>query len=244
MNTKCDVMKTLLILTGPQGAGNHLFSKVFALHPAVSGWSALLDQYWIGHDNEPFADCWADPKLLLTRDFSSHDYWVTSISCPYMDNGIEITPKYRQFVETAKGLGIRVIVAVIGRDQNILKSQQKRVRDNVSLVNFTRGMRYLTSLSPIFISQELLYLYRHDYLVDLSTQLEFPVDSYNKKLKDILKDDANTKYIKSVGRQRLDLVVDRVSKRTSRLRSLLTRVFLRQHETDEEFTIRMLKNTP
>ena len=234
-------MTTLLILTGPQGSGNHLFSKVFALHPAVSGWGALLDQYWIGHDQEPFADCWRDPELLKTKDWSSRQYWVTSISGPYVDNGVVTTPKYKQFIDTAKSLGIKVVIAVIGRDQNILQFQQERVRGRSSIRSFTRCMPYLLTLNPVFISQELLYLYRGDYLSDLSLQLEFPVDSYNKKLKDILANDANAKYIKSAARQKLDLVVERVSKRSS-IGSILSRIFLRQNETDEEFTRRILKD--
>jgi hypothetical protein len=46
-------MKKLLIITGPQGSGNHMWSKILALHPAVNGWSALLEEYWIPHDREP-----------------------------------------------------------------------------------------------------------------------------------------------------------------------------------------------
>ena len=234
-------MTTLLILTGPQGSGNHLFSKVFALHPAVSGWGALLDQYWIGHDQEPFADCWRNPELLLTKDFSTHEYWVTSISCPYVDNGVVSTPKYKQFVEIATMLGIKVIVAIIGRDQNILKFQQRRVRNKISVLHFIRSLAYLTSLKPVFISKELLYLYRGAYLSDLSTQLGFPIGAGDKRLKGILKVDTNTKYIKSAPRQKLDAVVWRVSKMNS-IKSILARIFLRQTETDEEFTRRILKD--
>ena len=231
-------MTTLLILTGPQGSGNHLFSKVFALHSAVAGWSALLDQYWIGHDHEPFADCWRDPELLKTKDWSSHEYWVTSISCPHVDNGTVSIPKYQQFIESATNLGIKVVVAIIGRDQTILKLQQKRVRDNVSLCNFTNSMPYLSTLNPVFVSQELLYLYKEHYLAALASQLEFPVDVHNERLAEILKNDANTKYVKSAGRQKLDLIVRRISKMPP---SLLTWLFLRKHETDEEFTIRIMK---
>ena len=28
----------MLIVTGPQGSGNHLFAKLFNLHPEVYGW--------------------------------------------------------------------------------------------------------------------------------------------------------------------------------------------------------------
>ena len=39
-------MKTLAVLTGPQGSGNHLWSKIFSLHEDVFGWKSLLDNYW------------------------------------------------------------------------------------------------------------------------------------------------------------------------------------------------------
>ena len=41
--------KKMLVLTGPQGAGNHLWSKIFSLHPKVYGWKTLLDNYWEAH---------------------------------------------------------------------------------------------------------------------------------------------------------------------------------------------------
>jgi hypothetical protein len=90
-------MKQLLIVTGPQGSGNHLFSKVFALHPDVYGWDKLLDTYWIAHKDEPFADYWNRPELLKTFDWSQSDYYVTSISCPYQNVDVTAIPKYEQF---------------------------------------------------------------------------------------------------------------------------------------------------
>ena len=42
----------LLIVTGPQGSGNHLFAKLFNLHPDVYGLN--MTRYWQGHDTEPF----------------------------------------------------------------------------------------------------------------------------------------------------------------------------------------------
>lgn len=70
-------MKNILILTGPQGSGNHMWSKIFALHPSVYGWQELVDEFWIGHDHEPFAQCWADHTQLDNFDWSKSDYYVT-----------------------------------------------------------------------------------------------------------------------------------------------------------------------
>ena len=52
----------LLIITGPQGSGNHLFSKLFNLHPDVYGWD--MEKYWVGHHTEPFSEYWTDPSKL------------------------------------------------------------------------------------------------------------------------------------------------------------------------------------
>ena len=202
-------MKTLLIITGPQGSGNHVFSKIFALHPGVVGWSALLNEYWIGHDQEPFAEAWHNPVLL--KDVLFDKYAVTSISAPYAYNGITTIPNYKEFVDEAYKLGYAVKVAIIGRDKNILKHQQLRVRDRVSLQDFESQLPYLNSLNPVYISQELLYLYKAYYLQSISTLLNFPIDTNNNAINSILSDDANTKYLNACNRQELDYVVRKVS---------------------------------
>ena len=204
-------MKTMLIVTGPQGSGNHVFSKVFALHKQVYGWKELLNQYWIAHDHEPFASCWNNPEELKLMNFDSMDYYVTSISCPYANKGVVTIPNYEKFVNTLKELGIQVKVAIIGRDQNILKHQQLRVRERHSYVDFEKQLPYLLSLNPTFISQELLYLYKQDYLKTLSEQLNFPIDYQNDKIKEILKKDANSKYFVQIEKTELDLLARHVS---------------------------------
>lgn len=202
-------MKTLLIITGPQGSGNHLFSKIFALHPEVFGWSALLDEYWIGHDQEPFAEAWFNPTLLKNIEFN--EYAVTSISAPYAYKGITTIPNYKEFVNEATRLGYTVKIAIIGRDKNILKHQQLRVRDRVSLQDFESQLPYLNSLNPVYISQELLYLYSVYYLQNISTLLNFPINTDSDKIRQILENDANTKYMVPVIRQKLDIIVRKVS---------------------------------
>ena len=64
-----------------------MWSKIFAVNPDVYGWQALDNEYWIGHDQEPFAECWANPEKLDKFDWSQSDYYVTSTSIPYMNNG-------------------------------------------------------------------------------------------------------------------------------------------------------------
>lgn len=190
--------KTLLILTGPQGSGNHLWSKIFALHPDVSGWHALLHEYWIGHDQEPFADCWANPELLAQRDWSPCDHYVTSISTPYMLNGERTVPNIVRFAATAMGLGIKVKIAIIGRDRNILNYQESRVRGEPTYDIAQKEYEKLRTWSPVFLSYELLHLYGDLYLQQISKQLEFPIDFDHPGLNNILVDDTNSKYFKPV----------------------------------------------
>ena len=204
-------MKEMLIITGPQGSGNHVFSKIFALHKQVYGWRELLNEYWIAHDYEPFSECWNTPSLIHSIDWSTCDNYVTSISCPYASHGIVTIPKYKQFVETLENFGIKVKIAIIGRDQNILKHQQYRVRDRVSLSDFDEPLEYLMTLDPVFISQELLYLYKGKYLQSLSKQLDFPIAYDDPRVNNILAEDANSKYFKSIERQELDSLVRKVS---------------------------------
>jgi len=204
-------MKQFLIVTGPQGSGNHLFSKIFALHNDVYGWDKLLDTYWIAHKDEPFADHWNNPELLKSFDWTQSDYYVTSISCPYHDVDVPVIPDYQQFIDTLQELNIQVKVAVIGRDQNILKSQQQRVRNRVSLNEFLERLNYLDTLDPVYLSQELLYLYKENYVANIARLLDFPVNISDIRLIEILKQDANSKYIKNIEIQELDKYVRKVS---------------------------------
>jgi len=205
-------MKTMLIITGPQGSGNHVFSKIFALNKQVYGWKDLLNQYWIAHDFEPFSECWNEPTLLNSIDWTSMDYYCTSISCPYSNQGVVTIPKYQKFVAMLTQLGINVKVAIIGRDQTVLKYQQERVRDRYSYPDFEKELDYLMTLNPIFISQELLYLYKHRYIKSLGDQLNFPVSYDDSRIEEILKSDANSKYFTQIERTELDYITRKVSK--------------------------------
>jgi len=202
-------VKTLLIITGPQGSGNHLWSKVFASTSSVYGWQALLDEYWIAHDQEPFAAAWHDPVKLLDIEFQQHA--VTSISCPYAYHGATAVPDYAAFVNQARGLGYDVKIAIIGRDQNVLQHQQTRVRGAASTDHFRHWLPWLCLQDPVFLSTELLYLYGIDYLRTLRQQLTFPIEIEQTQLDEILKQDPNSKYFAAAKEQPLDQYVRTVS---------------------------------
>ena len=191
-------MKTLLIITGPQGSGNHLWSKIFAQHPDVYGWHALLHEYWIGHDQEPFAECWADTEKLKEFDWGRCKYFVTSVSVPYMLNGERTVPDIVRFAACAMGLGIRVKIAIIGRDRNVLEYQETRVRGDVTYDLALKEYEKLRTWAPVFLSYELLHLYGDLYLQQISKQLDFPIDCSATSLADIIKDDTNSKYFQPV----------------------------------------------
>jgi hypothetical protein len=204
-------MKELLIITGPQGSGNHVFSKIFALHKEVYGWKDLLNEYWIAHDYEPFSDCWNMPSLLNAIDWTSMDYYVTSISCPYANQGTVTIPRYKDFINAAQQLGIKIKIAIIGRDQTVLKYQQERIRDRYSYPDFEQQLEYLNTLEPVYLSTELLYLYKDYYLKSLSKILDFPIAYDDPRITEILKQDANVKYFQSISLQELDKTVRKVS---------------------------------
>ena len=124
--------KTLVVLTGPQGSGNHLWSKILSLHQDVFVWKTLLDNYWEAHRfSEPFAEYWRNPETLHKFDWSQSQYYFTSISIPLgiESKGTKWCPNVVQFCTNAKDLGIDTKVLVIGRDQNILRNQQNRIRE-------------------------------------------------------------------------------------------------------------------
>ena len=201
------MMKTLTILTGPQGSGNHLWSKIFSLHEDVYGWKSLLDNYWEAHRySEPFAACWRDPELLSQFDFSSHDHYFTSISVPLgiQSKGTKWCPDIKEFGLKAQDLGMNVKICVIGRDQTILKNQQKRIREESTIRHFYDALKDIQGAfpCPIYLSYELLYLYKQEYLKSLD--LGFPIAWYDKRVNEILEQDANAKYINYVKDNPLD----------------------------------------
>lgn len=202
-------MKQMLVITGPQGSGNHLFSKVFALHEDVYGWKSLLNTYWEGHHHEPFAKYWSNPNLLHDFDWEQSDYYVTSISCPYYKDGIPHIPTYSEFIDIAEEY-CDVEVAIIGRDSNILEYQQERVRGSHTTPLATETFdNILERFDVNYLSQELLYLYKEKYLQTVERQLDFPIAYFDPELDTILANDSNRKYIKRANEYWLDFEVHR-----------------------------------
>jgi hypothetical protein len=201
--------KQMLILTGPQGAGNHLWSKILSIHPEVYGWKSLLDNYWEAHRfAEPFCEYWRNTKLLDTFDWSQSEYYFTSISCPLGIPGSDINPLWMpNIIEFANAVcknGVTVKIAVTGRDQTILNYQQTRVRRESTFHLFTEHMEEF-DITPIFLSYELLYLYKGDYLRSLDrTQMNIPIAWNDPRVNTILEIDANEKYIHSIDTNPLD----------------------------------------
>jgi len=198
-------MAKMLILTGPQGAGNHLWSKVLSLHSEVYGWKTLLDNYWEAHRfAEPFARHWKDNSLLKSFDWSQSEYYFTSISLPLgiIDHDVNPIwmPDVQGFAATVLGCGIEVEIAVVGRDQTILTNQQTRIRTQPTLPLFLDQLSNISN--PTFLSYELLYLYKQDYLKSL--RLNIPVAWDDSRINEILVDDANAKYVHSVDHNELD----------------------------------------
>ena len=195
----------MLILTGPQGAGNHLWSKIFSLHPEVYGWKSLLDNYWEAHRfAEPFCEHWRDHKRLESFNWNQSEYFFTSISLPLGIIGSDINPVWipdvRGFAATVLGQGVEVDIAIVGRDQTILNNQQTRIRTQSTLPMFMAQLPKLWN--PTFLSYELLYLYKQDYLKSL--KLNIPIAWDHPKINEILADDANAKYIHDIEYNELD----------------------------------------
>lgn len=198
-------MAKMLLLTGPQGAGNHLWSKVLSLHPEVYGWKTLLDKYWEAHRfAEPFARYWRDHSLLKSFDWAQSEYYFTSISLPLGIVGHDVNPIWmpdlQGFASTVLDCGVEVEIAVVGRDQTILTNQQTRIRTQPTLPMFLEQLPKICN--PTFLSYELLYLYKQDYLKSL--RLNIPVAWNDSSIGTILENDSNLKYIHYVDEYVLD----------------------------------------
>ena len=199
----------LLIVTGPQGSGNHLWAKVFSMHPSVNGWPMLKDE-WQGHHDEPMNEYWQEPSKLSELELNERNKYVTSISCPYFKNKQPQIPNYADFVKHTKQKFNEVKMCIIGRDRDILEMQQTRVRGEHTtpialeqFKNFDKTMcegigQYVGIENVQYISTELLYLYGGSYLKTLEKNLDFPVAwNHETLIKDYIKKNTNSKYLSS-----------------------------------------------
>jgi hypothetical protein len=200
-------MKKLLIITGPQGSGNHLFSRILSTHPTVGGWKSLLTKYWVPSDEEPFSEYWVYPERLGTKHFEGYDYWLANVSCPFYYDGLRYVPKIKEVAQQARGLGVDVKIGIISRDANINYEQQLRVRKEHT-TPIAQEYYYNTLLTtdfPIhFLSTETLFLHREHYLRYLAKILGFPIDFNNPEIFKFLDQNPNAKYVKHVEEYWLD----------------------------------------
>ena len=200
-------MKRLLIITGPQGSGNHLFSRVLSQHPAVAGWDEMLSNYWVPSDQEPFAEYWVSPEKLEASHFDGQDYHLANVSCPFFFDGVRYVPKIVEVAERAKSFGVDVQVAIIVRDQNINQVQQMRVRKQHT-TPIAQEYYYNTLIPsglPVhFLDHEAFFLHREHYMSWVGKITNFPVETDRDKLSAFITEDANHKYVKYIDKHWLD----------------------------------------
>ena len=199
--------KHLLIVTGPQGSGNHFFSRVLSQHPDVEGWEDLKKEYWVPSDQEPFAEYWVNPNRLTADHFESAEFHLANVSCPFFFDGVRHVPKILEVAERAKSFGVEVEIAIVVRDQNINQLQQLRVRKEHTTP--IAQEYYYNTLMPSnfpvhFISNEALFLHKEHYLKYLERTLQFPIDVKNPDVFKFLSADPNAKYVKHVDEYWLD----------------------------------------
>jgi len=203
-------MKKLLIVTGPQGSGNHLFSRLLSLHPAVEGWTEILDQYWVPSDQEPFAEYWITPELLTPEVFDNKNFYFANVSCPFFFDGVRNIPKILEVAERARSFGVKVEIAIVVRDQNINQLQQLRVRKEhtTPIAQKYYYETLLPSSFPVhFLDHEAFFLHTIHYLKWVSRVLDFPVAHDNPDIMKFITEDANHKYVRAIDTHWLDDVI-------------------------------------
>lgn len=199
--------RKLLIITGPQGSGNHIFSRVFSLHEDVCGWEDLLNHYWVPSDQEPFARYWVEPSVIESDVFDINKFHLANVSVPFFFDGKRYVPKILEVAQRVKSFGIDVEIAIVVRDRNINELQQQRVRKTVTMP-IAQGYYYtelLDSEFPVhFLDTEALFLHREHYLKWISKTLDFPIAHDNSDVFKYLTEDPNKKYVKYVDEYWLD----------------------------------------
>jgi hypothetical protein len=194
-------MKKLLICTGPQGSGNHLFARLLSLHPNVIGWEKLKKNYWIPSDEEPFARYWVYPEEL---QFPEGDLFLANVSVPFFYDGIRQVPKIIEVCHHARKMGVEPIVAIIVRDQNINALQQKRVGGEVTLPTALSYYDEIinSDINYHFLDHEAFFLHRENYIRYVGHILNFPVTVEGINI--FIDKDANHKYVNYVDEYWLD----------------------------------------
>jgi hypothetical protein len=120
-------------------------------------------------------------------------------------------PDFRSFVREVQNLGHRVKFAILGRDQNIVRMQETRVRGAVTVDQALAA--YDSLASPVFLSYELLHLYGRKYLDTVSQQLGFPIAASDPRLETIMDEDTNTKYFRPVKHHPTDDLAQHTSRK-------------------------------
>ncbi len=199
--------KRLLIVTGPQGSGNHVLTRVFSLHRDVSGWQQLTQQYWVPSDQEPFAEYWVNPERLSRQTFDAADYFVANVSAPFFYDGVRQLPKIHEVAKRAQELGVDVTIAIVCRDAKINSVQQQRVGGEVTLpmaMDYYRS-HLLNQFDCCFVSHETFFAWGKDYIEYLARQWNFPVDV--AAIEQWLDVNPNAKYVQPVKTHWLDDVI-------------------------------------
>ena len=197
--------RKLLITTGPQGSGNHLFARIFSQHPEVIGWEKLKDNYWVPSDEEPFAKYWVYPELL---EFPEGDFFLANVSVPFFYDGVRQVPKILEVCHQAMHLGYEPTVALIVRDQNINAAQQKRVGGELTLptaIGYYKSILADPYINTHFLSHEAFFMWKEEYIKYIGHQLKFPVTT--EGIDQFITGDANGKYVSPVENHWLDETV-------------------------------------
>ncbi len=190
----------VLLITGPQGSGNHIWSKV------LTTWAD--GDKWVGHRDEPHSHLWSDVEQWYTHNFTEVNT-VVSVSCPFAVDGITRYPDINRWREIMEKRGIPHEVAVITRDKTINDYQNERVRP---VNNYKNSVEYLKNvIVDTYLSTETLHIYKEYYLDSLNEQLKFDIEYDIKKLYHILSQSFNEKYISRLEYSPLDKEVWEVS---------------------------------
>jgi len=202
-------MKKLLISVGAQGTGNHIFARCFSMHPDVLGWEELKDHYFIKHARDIFVENWIYPQLMEKSYFNDYDYISVNTSFPVNFEGVRYNPKVIEVARRAAEWGIDVRIAVITRDYGITQFQQQRTREGETANEFIKYVKeiLLPSEFPVhFINLEAFFIYKKDYLKNISKMIDFPIDTSHPDILKFIKESPNEKYLKYVDDYWLDEV--------------------------------------
>ena len=157
-------MKTLVLLTGPLGTNFKKINSILTEDSKVCDLSS----------NSEYNALWDNPTANIKKfNWEQSNYYVAAISCPTINDQL---PAYFKFLNEFQKMDFRIVVAIVGTaDVKRTTKYQKKMLGRDANLEFYASIEKLNNFCPIYISGDLLSMYKDEYCKFLQNYLKVPL---------------------------------------------------------------------